>query len=116
MKIFFKEEILKQINELQKNIIQQKEEDRAKINGKFILYDETIEKLNTDFSELKKIMDTNLYIKEKLDDLSHFKKDISKVSTGNNIKLTLLEKDTNSNIYRIDKILSNSIIYPRIIG
>ena len=48
--IFFKEEILKQINELQKNIIQQKEEDRAKINGKFILYDETIEKLNTDFS------------------------------------------------------------------
>ena len=114
--IFFKEEILKQINELQKNIIQQKEEDRAKINGKFILYDETIEKLNTDFSELKKIMDTNLYIKEKLDDLSHFKKDISKTSTGNNIKLTLLEKDTNSNIYRIDKILSNSIIYPRIIG
>ena len=114
--IFFKEEILKQINELQKNIIQQKEEDRAKINGKFILYDETIEKLNTDFSELKKIMDTNLYIKEKLDDLSHFKKDISKTSTGNNIKLTLLEKDTNSNIYRIDKILSNSIIYPGIIG
>ena len=54
--IFFKEEILKQINELQKNIIQQKEEDRAKINGKFILYDETIEKLNTDFSELKNLL------------------------------------------------------------
>ena len=113
--IFFKEELLKQINILEKSISEQKEEIRAKINGKFILYDDTIEKLNTKFSELKKLVDTNNYLKEQIDNWSHFKSDISKISTGNEIKLTLLEKETYSNFYRIDKLLSNSIIYPRII-
>ena len=114
--IFFKEEILKHMNSLEKSFAEQKEEIRAKINGKFILYDETIEKLNTNFSELKKIVELNKYIKEQVDNWSHFKNDISKVSTGNNIKLTLLEKETYNNFHRIDKLLSNSIIYPRVIG
>ena len=113
--IYFKEELLKQMNTLEKSISQQKEEIRAKINGKFILYNDTIEKLDTKFSELKKLVDTNKYIKEQMDNWSHFKSDISKISTGNEIKLTLLEKETYSNFYRIDKLLSNSIIYPRII-
>ena len=89
--IYFKEELLKQMNTLEKSISQQKEEIRAKINGKFILYDDTIEKLDTKFSELKKLVDTNKYIKEQMDNWSHFKSDISKISTGNEIKLTLLE-------------------------
>ena len=113
--IYFKEELLKQMNTLEKSISQQKEEIRAKMNGKFILYDDTIEKLDIKFSELKKLVDTNKYIKEQMDNWSHFKSDISKISTGNEIKLTLLEKETYSNFYRIDKLLSNSIIYPRII-
>ena len=113
--IYFKEELLKQMNILEKSFSQQKEEIRSQINGKFILYDDTIEKLNTNFSELKKLVDTNNYLKEQIDNWSHFKSDISKISTGNEIKLTLLEKETYSNFYRIDKLLSNSIIYPRII-
>lgn len=113
--IYFKEELLKQMNILEKSISQQKEEIRSQINGKFILYDDTIEKLNTNFSELKKLVDTNNYLKEQIDNWSHFKSDISKISSGNEIKLTLLEKETYSNFYRIDKLLSNSIIYPRII-
>ena len=113
--IYFKEELLKQMNILEKSFSQQKEEIRSQINGKFILYDDTIEKLNTNFSELKKLVDTNNYLKEQIDNWSHFKSDISQISTGNEIKLTLLEKETYSNFYRIDKLLSNSIIYPRII-
>ena len=114
--IFFKEELLKEMNILEKSFSQQKEEIRAKINGKFILYDETIEKLNINFSELKKIVDMNKYLKEQVDNWSYFKKDISDKSSSNEIKLTLLEKEVTNNFYRIDKILNNSIIYPRIIG
>ena len=113
--IFFKEEILKHMNSLEKSFAEQKEEIRAKINGKFILYDETLEKLNTNFSELKKIVEINKYIKEQVDNWSHFKNDISKISTENNVKLTLLEKENYNNFFRIDKLLS-SIIYPRVIG
>jgi len=36
--IYFKEELLKQMNILEKSISQQKEEIRSQINGKFILY------------------------------------------------------------------------------
>ncbi len=108
--IYFKEELLKQMNILEKSISQQKEEIRSQINGKFILYDDTIEKLNTNFSELKKLVDTNNYLKEQIDNWSHFKSDISKISTGNEIKLTLLEKETYSNFYRIDKLLRIYII------
>ena len=114
--IFFKEELLKEMNILEKSFSQQKEEIRAKINGKFILYDETIEKLNINFSELKKIVDMNKYLKEQVDNWSYFKKDISDKSSSNEIKLTLLEKEVTNNFYRIDKILNNSIIYPRIFG
>ena len=104
--IFFKEELLKEINILQKNFSEQKEEFRAKINGKLILYDETIEKLNTNFSLLKSLVEENKYLKEQIENWHHFKSDISSISTGNDIRLTLLEKETTNNFYRIDKLLS----------
>ena len=52
--MFFKEEILKHMSSLEKSFETQKEEIRSKINGKFILYDETLTKLNNNFNELKK--------------------------------------------------------------
>ena len=114
--IFFKEEILTQMNNFEKNLAQQKDEINSKINNKFILYEDTILKLNNNFSEIKKKIDINQYIKEQVDAWSIFKNEISKISTENGIKITLLEKDTNNNIFRIDKLLNNSILYPRIIG
>jgi hypothetical protein len=114
--IFFKEEILTQMNNFEKNLAQQKDEINSKINNKFILYEDTILKLNNNFSEIKKKIDINQYIKEQIDAWSIFKNEISKISTENGIKITLLEKDTNNNIFRIDKLLNNSILYPRVIG
>ena len=114
--IFFKEEILTQMNNFEKNLAQQKDEINSKINNKFILYEDTILKLNNNFSEIKKKLVINQYIKEQVDAWSIFKNEISKISTENGIKITLLEKDTNNNIFRIDKLLNNSILYPRVIG
>ena len=108
--IFFKEEILTQMNNFEKNLAQQKDEINSKINNKFILYEDTILKLNNNFSEIKKKIDINQYIKEQVDAWSIFKNEISKISTENGIKITLLEKDTNNNIFRIDKLLNNSIL------
>ena len=114
--MFFKEEILKHMSSLEKSFETQKEEIRSKINGKFILYDETLTKLNNNFNELKKKVEMNDYIKEKMDILDNFKNDIKKSTAEDNIKLVMLEKDVNNNFYRIDKLLNSSIIYPRIIG
>ena len=114
--MFFKEEILKHMSSLEKSFETQKEEIRSKINGKFILYDETLTKLNNNFNELKKKVEKNDYIKEQMDILDNFKNDIKKSTAEDNIKLVMLEKDVNNNFYRIDKLLNSSIIYPRIIG
>lgn len=114
--MFFKEEILKHMSSLEKSFETQKEEIRSKINGKFILYDETLTKLNNNFNELKKKVEMNDYIKEQMDILDNFKNDIKKSTAEDNIKLVMLEKDVNNNFYRIDKLLNSSIIYPRIIG
>ena len=51
--IFFKEEILTQMNNFEKNLAQQKDEINSKINNKFILYEDTILKLII-FQKLKK--------------------------------------------------------------
>ena len=109
--IFFKEEILTQMNNFEKNLAQQKDEINSKINNKFILYEDTILKLNNNFSEIKKKIDINQYIKEQVDAWSIFKNEISKISTENGIKITLLEKDTNNNIFRIDKLLNILFIF-----
>lgn len=114
--LFFKEEILKNLSSLEKSFVSQKEEIRSKINGKFILYDETLTKLNNNFSELKKLVGTNDFMEEKINNLENFKNEMTKKSARNIIKLNSLEKDTTNNFYRIDKILNTSIIYPRIIG
>ena len=114
--MFFKEEILKHMSSLEKSFETQKEEIRSKINGKFILYDETLTKLNNNFNELKKKVEMNDYIKEQMDILDNCKNDIKKSTAEDNIKLVMLEKDVNNNFYRIDKLLNSSIIYPRIIG
>ena len=114
--LFFKEEILKNLSSLQKKFECQKEEIRSKINGKFILYDETLKKLNNNFSELKILVENNNFMKEKVFNVENFKNDISKMLSGNNIKLNMLEKETTNNFYRIDKILDTSVVYPRIIG
>ena len=55
-------------------------------------------------------------MKEKVNNFENFKNEISKMSSENNIKLNILEKETTNNFYRIDKLLNSSIIYPRIIG
>ena len=114
--LFFKEDILKNLSSIQKSFDSQKEEIRSKINGKFLLYDETLTKLNNNFSELKKLVENNNFMKEKVNNFENFKNEISKMSSENNIKLNILEKETTNNFYRIDKILNTSIIYPRIIG
>ena len=92
--LFFKEDILKNLSSIQKSFDSQKEEIRSKINGKFLLYDETLTKLNNNFSELKKLVENNNFMKEKVNNFENFKNEISKMSSENNIKLNILEKET----------------------
>ena len=114
--LFFKEEILKEINQFEKVILNKNKEINKNIEGKYLLIDSSINDLTNKFKEIAKLSEINTYLKEQINNWSLFKREISDISTSNTIKINFMEKDINDNIFRINKILNNSVIYPRIIG
>lgn len=114
--IYFKEEILKEINQFEKKILNKNQDNNRNIDDKIVLIDSSINDLKNRFKELIKIVDTNKYLIEKIDKWNIFEKKISELLTSNKIKINILEKDLNDNIFQINRIINNSVIYPRIIG
>ena len=114
--MFFKEETLEDINEFEKKIIKENKEMNKSINDKILLYDIELNDLKNKYNELVKIRNENKYLKDHMDIWEIFKKDILNITTSNSVKINLLERDSNDNISRINKLLNNSILYPRIIG
>ena len=55
-------------------------------------------------------------MKNEIDEWKIFKNEILDKLNTNKIQLNLLEKNSNDNILRIDKILNNTVLYPRLIG
>ena len=114
--IYFKDEILKEVNQFEKNFSKQNQEIKDNLKEKIILYDSSINKLQNQLQELSQLVANNKYLKEHLDKLSDLKNEVLDLSGSNQIKLNILEKETQSNILRINNIISNSILYPGIIG
>ena len=114
--IYFKEEILEEINQFEKNLLKKNNENNKKINEQLILCNSTINDLKNKFKELLNIAEINKYLKEEIDKWNIFKSEILDIFTTNKIKINILEKDTNDNLFRINKILNNTVLYPRIIG
>ena len=49
-------------------------------------------------------------------EMDKFKKEITDLSSSNKIKLNFLERETQDNFFRINNIINNSVLYPRVIG
>ena len=114
--LYFKEEILKEVSQFEKVFEKQNKEMKDKLDNKIKLYDSTIDKMKTQFQELSQIVATNTYLKDQIDKYEQFKQDIIDLSGANQIKFDLLEKETKDNLFKINNIINNSVLYPRVIG
>ena len=114
--IYFKEEILKEVSQFEKNFSKQNQEIKDNLKEKIILYDSSIDKLKSQLKELSDLVANNKYLKEHVDKLSDFKNEVLDLRGSNQIKLNIFEKETQNNIFRINNIINNSILYPGIIG
>ena len=114
--LYFKEEILKEVSQFEKNFEKQNKEMKDKLDNKIKLYDSTIDKIKSQFQELSQIVATNTYLKGQIDKYEQFKQDIIDLSGTNQIKYNLLEKETKDNLFKINNIINNSVLYPRVIG
>ena len=114
--ILFKNEILKDINLLTRDII----EKHKKYDFTF---KKEIEKLNNlltntenKINDLSDLVSLDKETKRKLESLLEFKKKVEDYIITNDIRYENLEKDINDNVFRHDSIFKDTVIYPGIIG
>ena len=75
-----------------------------------------IEKFSEKIIELSNLICTDQSIREKVDTIMDFKnKSEDKIMT-NGIKIDNIDREFHENIYRIDNILKDSVLYPGVIG
>ena len=114
--IFFKNEILKDINIITKEIIEKHEKfdiifktETSKLNKLITLSDSKIKNLSN-------LISINNHTQEILDSLLSFKQNTESYIISNDIRINNLEQDFSRDIHRHDTYIKDSIIYPGIIG
>ena len=114
--LYFKNETLKDIKEVQKKMLDKYATLDNDIKDKFELYEKKINSYGLKIDELFKSINIDKTIKEKVEQLLEFKEKTNDTILTEKIRLDNFRNDLKENVTRIDKILSDSVIYPGIIG
>ena len=112
----FEDEILRDLKIQQTKIL---EKDKVVNNNTIEQLEEfrkKIEKYSEKINSLSNMIITDKTIREKVELLLQFKDKNQELIMTNGIKLKNLDKDVYDNIYRIDSILKETVLCPKIIG
>ena len=114
----FKDEVLKDIKHLKREITEKYEMNTSLFTEKISSYDHKISSLNEKIIELSLKVDSDSNNNKKIDMRSFIE---LKNQTRDNyltldIKMDNIDKQLKDNVYRIDNILTDTVIYPAIIG
>ena len=112
----FKNEVLIDIKKSQKLGENKLDKFIELIESKFLKYDEKINKLISNFKAISNDKHEDKINNDHVKNLLDFQTETKDELITINIKLENLEKDLYNNVYRIDKILTESVIYPGIVG
>ena len=111
-----KNEILTGVRESQKLSDNKLNVFRETTENKLTKFEEKLNKLLEKLEETKDDKPMNNINNDHINDLLKFESETRDKLITINIKIDNLEKDMHNNVYRIDKILAESVIYPGIIG
>ena len=114
--ILFKNETLRDFNDAQKKILDKYINLDSEIKSKFESYETRINAYEMKITELSNLIHSDNTIKEKVEQLLEFKDKTNDTMLTQKIRLDNLRNDLKSNVTRIDKILTDSVIYPGVIG
>ena len=84
--LYFKEELLEEVRKFDKKFTTQNQDIKENFEERFKLYDLSIDKLISQNQDLTKLIASHNYLKEQIDKLTIFKKDITDLSSSNNLK------------------------------
>lgn len=114
--LLFKDEILKDIKRQQIKLFEKAEDNEKYTIEKIEEFNIKIQKFSENINNLSNMIITDKTIREKVESLIEFKNKNQELMTTTGVKIDNLDKDLYNNIYRIDSILKETVIYPRIIG
>ena len=114
--IIFKDEILKEIKKEQIKIIEKENNNEKYTMEKLEEFSKKIDKYTEKIDSLSNKIITDKSVREKVESLIEFKNKNQEIIMTNGIKIQNLDKDLYSNIYRIESILKETVLHPRIIG
>ena len=114
--IHFKDDVLKDMKNIQKNISEKFEMTNNLIKDKLESYDRKMNLYSEKLAQLSNLVVTDNSIKEKIEQLVQSKVDLRDHILTNEIKFTNLEKEYHEKMGKIEYILSDSVIYPSVIG
>ena len=114
--IYFKNETLKEIKEAKNKMLDKYTNLDNSIKDKFEFYEKRISSYELKIEELSKLITTDKTMKEKVEELLEFKEKTNDTILTEKIRLDNFRNDLKDNVTRIDKILSDSVIYPGIVG
>ena len=112
----FKDEILGEIKLLKKSVTEKYNFTTSFMNDKFKKYDNKLSSYSDSISDIKSNISTNDDVIKEVKSLLDFRNKIKDQMLTMDIKVNNMERETKNNIFRIDNLLSDSILYPGIIG
>ena len=113
---YFKDEILKDMKELEKNLTDKFNIADLNIIDNIKILNEEINTLSIKLKELSTKITTDNSIKEKVDNLEIIKTKILDDITVNDMKLNTLDKEIRQSVNDMNDILKDTVIYTGIIG
>ena len=114
--IHFQDETLKNMRQMQSKLDDKYAKSEELLNEKITKFDLKIKSLEQKITELSTLIIKDNALKEKFESLFNFKEEMQDTLFKRRAKFSELEKKVNDNIDEINKILTNTVIYPRVIG
>ena len=114
--LFLKEEILKDFRQIESKLNTKYERQNINTIAKLRKFETTIESMNNKILELSDLVSTDKNIKQKLSNLLEFKLKVSDSLLSQDLAIKSNESMIKEAIDRYDKLFSESILYPGIVG
>ena len=114
--LLFKNETLKDFKEAKKKMFDKYSNLDENIKNRLDEFEKRINSYEIKITELSKLINVDKLIKEKIEELLEFKVKTNDKLLTEKIRLDNIRNDLKQNVTRIDKILTDSVIYPGIIG
>ena len=114
--IHFQDEILRDMRQVQSKLDIKYAKSSDELNEKLTKFELKIKSLEKKVSELSNLITSDKSLKEKIESLFQFKEEIQDTIFQRRAKFAEFEKKVNDDVDNINKILSNSVLYPAIIG